>query len=43
MLMPNNGRLLNARGRIAQCMAHAIETVTPNTSQLILKKDIRQK
>ncbi len=41
--MPNKGRLLNAKGKIAQCIAQAIETVTPNASQLILKKDIGQK
>ena len=42
ILMPKSGKLLIAKGKIAQCIAQAIDTVTPIASQFILNKDIEQ-
>lgn len=34
ILIPNNGSELIIKGRIAQCIAHAIEVTIPKKSQL---------
>lgn len=34
--MPNNGKLLNNKGKIAQCIAQATDVTIPKASQFIL-------
>ena len=37
ILIPNKGRLVSIKGKMAQCIAHASEVAIPNPSQFILK------
>jgi hypothetical protein len=40
IFIPNNGNVLIINGKMAQCMAHAIEATIPNASKFILKNFI---
>ncbi len=38
ILIPNNGREVNNKGKKAQCIAQATDVAIPNASQLILDR-----